>query len=297
MIIFFWDIRAQFIQDDNGTMPLESKPKFSFEYEYIKYNNEFEKQYGKNENEQLRLSDEQIEEIEAFVINKRIEYGIRKLVVDEQGFFRGHVDVANLDLKFIVPHGPPNNDYYVWNFKEKDWQQIYYYDSNFKPSTKENGIGFTIKNIPEKYFDVVWSQEDENWVLNDKTDNWKTIYKNKVVSDIIIDYIHTNLEIIHDEDSDAANEFLLKIKDVIIKESKKIIDETITNTNKLNKIKILNDDTENLFDSLSATDSILNIYSEYESFKMSIKENTIYKNSTQFTEEIVSSYIKENDIT
>jgi hypothetical protein len=296
MITFFWDKLVNFIQDENGTIQLEEKPIFSFEYEFIKYNNINLNQYGIDE-VPLELNENQIEEIESFIVDKRKEYGIRKLAVDENGLFLGYVKVDELKPEFYVPVQPPNLDLWVWNFENEVWEQGYYYDKNFKLSSKETSIGFTTKEPPKQYFDIVWSTEKSDWVIDDKDDDWKTIYKNKIVSDIIIDYIHTHLELIHTPEDNLANEFLMKIKDVIVEESKKVIDDATIDKDTLDKIQTLNEDTKNIFDNIANTDNLLNISGNYHEYKMKIIENSIYKNKSNFTEEIVDNFIKTNNIT
>ena len=296
MKTFIWDKLVNFIQDENGLIQLKEKPIFSFEYEFIKYNTINTKQYGIGE-VPLELNENQIEEIESFIVDKRKEYGIRKLAVDDNGLFLGYVKVDELDPEFYVPMQPPDPDFWVWNFENKMWEKGYYYDENFKLSSKETSIGFTTKEPPQKYFDVVWSTEKSDWVIDDKDDDWKTIYKNKIVSDIIIDYIHTHLELIHTPEDNLANEFLMKIKDVIVEESKKVIDDATIDKSTLDKIQTLNEDTKNIFDTIANTDNLLNISGNYHEYKMKIIENSIYKNKSNFTEEIVDNFIKTNNIT
>jgi hypothetical protein len=177
------------------------------------------------------------------------------------------------------------------------WEKGYYYDENFKLSSKETSIGFTTKEPPQKYFDVVWSMEKSNWVIDDKNDDWKTIYKNKIVSDIIIDYIHTNLDLIHTPENNLANEFLMKIKDVIVEESKKVIDDATIDKSTLDKIQTLNEDTKNIFDTIANADDLLTVYGEYYEFKTKIQEDIVYKSKNDFSDEIVGDYLKTNTIT
>jgi len=296
MKTFIWDKLVNFIQDENGLIQLEEKPIFSFEYEFIKYNTINTKQYGMGE-VPLELNENQIEEIESFIVDKRKEYGIRKLAVDADGLFLGYVKVDELDSEFYVPMQPPDADLWVWNFEDKVWQKGYYYDENFKLSSKETSIGFTTKEPSQKYFDVVWSTEKSNWVLDDKNDDWKTIYKNKIVSDIIIDYIHTHLDLIHTPENNLANEFLMKIKDVIVEESKKVIDDATIDRDTLDKIQTLNKDTKNIFDAITKADDVLPVYGEYYEFKRKIQENTVYKSKNDFSDKIVTDYLKTNTIT
>jgi hypothetical protein len=298
MITFIWDKLVNFIQDENGLIQLEEKPIFSFEYEFIKYNTINIKEYGIDVNQEpLELNEKQIEEIKSFIVDKRKEYGIRKLAVDTNGLFLGYVKVDELDSKFYVPLQPPNPDLWVWNFEDKVWQKGYYYNENFKLSSKETSIGFTTKEPPQQYFEVIWSTEKNNWVIDDKNDNWKTIYKNKIVSDIIIDYIHTHLDLIHTPENNLANEFLMKIKDVIIEESKKVIDDASIDKGTLDKIQVLNDDTKNIFEAIANADDVLPVYGEYYEFKTKIQEDIVYKSKNDFSDEIVGDYLKNNTIT
>lgn len=192
--MLIWFENGKYVQDEHGQILLSEKPVFSFNFDSIRYY--WNEQIYIQNDEQYSLSDVQQKEIEAFIKNKREEVGILKPVVDKDGFFLGIKRIDSSDVYGIVPTSPPTADSWIWDFEQKQWTRIFYYDAEYNiVFNSEESIGFTTKPYPTDLpFPHKYSIERDAWIYSTDDNNTERI-KNKALLDVIITFITTFVSI------------------------------------------------------------------------------------------------------
>jgi len=299
MNTFIWYKNGRYIQDQYGQIVLDDKPELSFEYEYIRYY-DFEQFYALPDTDiDIKLNTDQIEEIKEFIANTRTSVGIKKLAVDSKGLFLGFIDITDPRVEKVVDFAPPTADTWAWDINKNSWERAHYYNAQGHIVHKNDAIDFTIKPMPTAYFPVKFSIEHNEWIMNSDTDDWKSMYRNKAISDVLVDYIHANLHVmpIH-----KAGPYLENLIKKMYEESSTWIEKNIDHMDDP-YLKQIDEITSNFVHNIPNNDSPILIHGEVTSwqtdayflFKDYSKQfdTTFYKSKKSFQEEIVTEYLKE----
>lgn len=192
--MFMWFLQGNYIQDDNGQIILKEKPVLSWEYDYIRYYNA-EKVFGLTEGNDIPLTQEQCDELDSFIIEKRKQVGILKMFVDSQGNYLGLKNIEDPDLDpdvhSTVALAPPNGDDWIWNYEENQWKRQYFYkaDNTYTRKDDPNAIGFTFEPKPEHpYFEYQLDLSTNTWVKI-ITEEALIKYKKEMTLELLCSYV------------------------------------------------------------------------------------------------------------
>lgn len=186
--MFFWTELNKAIYDEHGDIKLTQKPVFSFPYDEITYD-VFSKSYkAHGRTIASPLTDKMIEEIDKFIVGRRASYGLRKLCVDQQGYFLGFINPTDSRVFKIVDSAPFDPETEIYNFETNKYDKIYYYNAAGKLVTKQESVGYTKLQPPSFYNDapVFFNVEGNIWLIDDETKEFEKLKIKQMLSSIYL---------------------------------------------------------------------------------------------------------------
>lgn len=282
--MFMWFADVHYIQDEFGQIILDEKPKLSWDYNFIRYYNA-EKVWGLD-NQDISLKQEQMNELDLFIAEKRKQTGILKLCVDKDGNYLGSIREDDSRVAEIISYSPPNPDRWLWDFNNKQWYKPYFYDAEGLLCEENNSVGHTKIKPPffMRPFLSKWSAEHSEWVPHDPNNIWQNVVRDRLALECFVDCMTVFLT--ENKNNDVKNLF------------NSLVDVIKTNTN--------NEEIKNIFSDYQRTinsvyDPEINI-KELQTIihlhKQNVNNSNVYKNKLSEMEKINIFFnpIDNNDI-
>jgi len=181
-----------YVQDKDGQIVLDEKPRLSWDYNHIRYYN-VEKIFGLIDGVDIPLSSEQCIELDNFITQKRLETGILKPCVDSEGNYLGIINIDREEVHEVIMQSPPTQDDWIWDFDQGIWRRQYFYTAE-KAYTRKNdpfAVGFTFEPLPiNMEFVYELDLENNKWNIKETSESLVKV-KQKVSKDVIYALINT----------------------------------------------------------------------------------------------------------